>query len=131
VGVTAPVPRRFHFKARDGSEALGTVIKTTGRPPAELGAKPATRQRVTMADIAERRANGGRLVAGTAAYSDTDMFKGRARNPNPSPIPLFGLFSSVILMRLVLVHHVCVIANAVNSRRGSLYQNALIVSFPP
>lgn len=53
----------FHSKSQDSSEAL-----------------PVTpRQRVTIADILERRAKAGRLVAGTAAYSDADMFKAPVR----------------------------------------------------
>lgn len=114
VGVTVPIPRRFHSKAKDGSEALGTVIKTTGRPPGELAAKPATRQRVSVADIAERRAKAGRLVAGTAAYSDTDMFKGPVRNPNPSPIPLFRRY---LVFLLSLMRET--ITDAVDSLRES------------
>jgi aromatic amino acid aminotransferase I / 2-aminoadipate transaminase len=36
---------------------------------------------VTLADIAARRTKAGKLVAGTAAYSDSDMFK--------SPVSVF------------------------------------------
>lgn len=34
-----------------------------------------TREPLTLAGIAARRAKAGKLVAGTAAYSDSDMFK--------------------------------------------------------
>lgn len=63
--------------------AVGPAAKTTKSPvgnaveeaaPPE-GAKPARRS-VKVEDILERRRKAGRLVAGTAAYSDTDMFKG-------------------------------------------------------
>ncbi|KAK0617954.1 pyridoxal phosphate-dependent transferase [Bombardia bombarda] len=67
-------PRLFHSKGNHGSaEALGTVAKL---PEAEPVAPLKPRQNVSLADIQERRAKAGRLVAMTAAYSDSDMFKG-------------------------------------------------------
>jgi len=71
----------FHAKSGDAySEALGTAAKTTKLPVGAAAAEPAPppsrRRTVSVADIAERRVKAGRLVAGTAAYSDTDMFKG-------------------------------------------------------
>ncbi len=47
-------------------------------PPAARTEPPSgssSSRRITIADIRERRARAGRLVAGTAAYSDSDMFK--------------------------------------------------------
>lgn len=41
---------------------------------------------MTINDILERRAKAGKLVAGTAAYSDSDMFK--------APVSFSLLFSS-------------------------------------
>ncbi|KAK3394179.1 pyridoxal phosphate-dependent transferase [Podospora didyma] len=63
----------FHSKSRDSSEALGTPAKL---PDAELIPSRPSHQRVTINDILERRAKAGKLDAGTAAASDSDMFKG-------------------------------------------------------
>lgn len=71
----------FHSKSWDSSaEGLGAAAKL---PDAEPVAPVTPRQRVTVADIAERRTKAGRLVAPTAAYSDADMFKAPVGNPNP------------------------------------------------
>ncbi|KAK1752378.1 pyridoxal phosphate-dependent transferase [Echria macrotheca] len=79
VGVVVSL-RTFHSKPADGySEALGTAAKTTDVPAGQVAAEPAPpfgESRVSMADVAARRAKAGRLIAGAAAYSDTDMFKG-------------------------------------------------------
>ncbi|KAK1834825.1 pyridoxal phosphate-dependent transferase [Podospora conica] len=89
----SPLPRRtphaaiaphirthdFHSKSPDNySEALAPAAKTTAVPAGEVAAEPAPPppHRVTIAELAERRAKAGRLVAPTAAYSQTDMFKG-------------------------------------------------------
>jgi aromatic amino acid aminotransferase I len=62
----------FHSKSRDCSEALGTAAKL---PDAEPVTPLTPRERITIADIKERRAKAGRLIAPTASYSDADMFK--------------------------------------------------------
>ncbi|KAL2128714.1 hypothetical protein VTI74DRAFT_8804 [Chaetomium olivicolor] len=67
-----PPSSGFHSKSRDCSEALGPAAKL---PEAETVPPMTPRERVTIADIKERRAKAGRLVASTAAYSDADMFK--------------------------------------------------------
>ncbi|KAL2022694.1 hypothetical protein VTK56DRAFT_4775 [Thermocarpiscus australiensis] len=66
--------RLFHSKSQDSSEALGQAAKLPEAEPVPAAVTPQQR-RVTIADIRERRAKAGRLVAGTAAYSDADMFK--------------------------------------------------------
>ncbi|KAK4129527.1 PLP-dependent transferase [Parathielavia appendiculata] len=62
----------FHSKSQDCSEALGTAAQLPEAEPV-LSAPP--RERITIADIKERRAKAGRLIAPTASYSDADMFK--------------------------------------------------------
>ncbi|SPQ18117.1 fe7a46c0-b89e-4ed6-8cdc-8aac9658f5df [Thermothielavioides terrestris] len=62
----------FHSKSADRSEALGSAAKL---PDAKTVPPATPRERITIADIKERRAKAGRLVAPTAAYSDADMFK--------------------------------------------------------
>ncbi|KAK4240007.1 hypothetical protein C8A03DRAFT_31847 [Achaetomium macrosporum] len=62
----------FHSKSRDASEALGTSARL---PEAEPVPPVRPRERITIADIKERRAKAGRLIAPTASYSDADMFK--------------------------------------------------------
>ena len=64
--------RFIHGSARHYSEALGTAAKL---PEAEPIAAKKPRDSITVNDILERRAKAGKLVAGTAAYSDSDMFK--------------------------------------------------------
>jgi aromatic amino acid aminotransferase I len=75
-GVRSPVPPSVHFhsKSQDCSEALGAA-PAAKLPDAEPIPPVTPRERVTIADIKERRAKAGRLVAPTAAYSDADMFK--------------------------------------------------------
>lgn len=61
-------------KSRDYQEAAATGATARSEPiPAE---KHASRDGVTIAEILERRAKAGRLVAMTAASADSDMFKG-------------------------------------------------------
>ncbi|KAF2973043.1 hypothetical protein GQX73_g561 [Xylaria multiplex] len=50
--------------------ALPAVTRQDNPPPKQLAVEP-----LTLAGIAARRAKAGKLVAGTAAYSDSDMFK--------------------------------------------------------
>lgn len=84
----AIVPRNrahdFHSQSPDHySEVLAPAAKTTALPAGEVAAEPAPPppHRVTIAELAERRAKAGRLVAPTAAYSQTDMFKGPVCRP--------------------------------------------------
>lgn len=64
------------------ANALGThgpEAKLKDAAPSEIppASGPGGRQNaVTIQDIMERRAQAGRLVAPTASYSDSDMFKG-------------------------------------------------------
>lgn len=62
------------------------LAKAANLPEAEPIPAQKPRERVTINDILERRAKAGPLVAGTAAYSDSDMFK--------APVSLFGEDSS-------------------------------------
>ena len=79
-GLRNRVPRRFsvppssaiHSKSHDRSEALAPAARLPGAEPVPAAVP---RKRVTIADIKERRAKAGRLIAPTAAYSDADMFK--------------------------------------------------------
>jgi aromatic amino acid aminotransferase I len=63
----------FHSSSRDRSETLGTAAKLPDAEP--VAPVPPQQRRLTVADVLERRAKAGRLVAPTAAYSDADMFK--------------------------------------------------------
>ena len=79
-----PISSQVHSKAPDCSEAqvLSTAVKLAEALPEADPAPPETpRARVTIADIKERRAKAGRLVAPTAAYSDAAMFKGPVCKP--------------------------------------------------
>jgi aromatic amino acid aminotransferase I len=72
VGCVTANSRRFHNKSKDSSEAIGTAAKLPNAEPIPpIHAKHST----SLSDILERRAKAGKLVAGTAAYSDSDMFK--------------------------------------------------------
>lgn len=74
----------FHSQSPDHySEVLAPAAKTTALPAGQVAAEPAPPppHRVTIAELAERRAKAGRLVAPTAAYSQTDMFKGPVWRP--------------------------------------------------
>lgn len=53
-------------------------------PDAEPIPAKKARDAVTIKDILERRAKAGKLVAGTAAYSDSDMFKAPVSKNFPS-----------------------------------------------
>ena len=66
----------LHSKSRDYQEAaaVGTTAKLPESEPIPAE-KYASRKGVTIADILERRAKAGRLVAMTAASADSDMFK--------------------------------------------------------
>jgi aromatic amino acid aminotransferase I len=64
--------RLFHTKSKDSSEAIGTAAKL---PNAESIPVKHAKHSTSLSDILERRAKTGKLVAGTAAYSDSDMFK--------------------------------------------------------
>jgi hypothetical protein len=68
--------RPFHSSSRALSEALATAAKL---PEAEPLSPTRPRSRITINDIQDRRAKAGKLVAGTAAYSDSDMFKAPVR----------------------------------------------------
>ncbi|KAL2165243.1 hypothetical protein VTH06DRAFT_539 [Thermothelomyces fergusii] len=69
---SAPPSAAFHSKPPDRSGAVAPAAKL-----AEAESAPALppRERLSIADIKERRAKAGRLIAPTAAYSDADMFK--------------------------------------------------------
>ena len=69
--------RFIHGAARRYSEALGTAAKL---PDAEPIPTKKPRDAITINDILKRRAAAGKLVAGTAAYSDSDMFKAPVSN---------------------------------------------------
>lgn len=64
--------RALHSSTKRPHEVLGTAAKL---PEAEPIPAQKSRERVTIDDILVRRAKAGKLVAGTAAYSDSDMFK--------------------------------------------------------
>lgn len=68
--------RLLHSSPRRDSEALGAAAKL---PEAEPIPVRTPRQTITIGDILERREKEGKLVAGTAAYSDSDMFKAPVR----------------------------------------------------
>lgn len=74
--------RLIHSSPKRPHEALGTAAKLPESEPIPVQ-KPQTV--VTINDIKERRAKAGKLVAGTAAYSDSDMFK--------APVSSSGLFN--------------------------------------
>lgn len=75
--------RLLHTKSKDASEALGMRAKLPDAETATPLRKSPTG--VTINDILERRAKAGKLVAGTAAASDSDMFKGPVCGCSPSP----------------------------------------------
>lgn len=64
--------RLIHGSSRRHHEALATPARL---PEAEPVPVQTPRDRVTVNDIKERRAKAGKLVAGVAAYCDSDMFK--------------------------------------------------------
>lgn len=64
--------RLLHGSTKRPQEVLGSAAKLPEADPIPVQ-KP--RDRVTLNDILERRAKAGKLVAGTAAYCDSDMFK--------------------------------------------------------
>ena len=60
----------------DVSKDPAGAAAPAGQPDLEPAAPKKLPSRVSISDILERRARAGKLVAGTAAYSDSDMFKG-------------------------------------------------------
>lgn len=64
--------RWLHNSTAKSQEVLATAAKL---PEAESIPPKKPRDSITINDILERRAKAGKLVAGTAAYSDSDMFK--------------------------------------------------------
>lgn len=64
--------RLIHGSSKRPHEALGTAAK---QPEAEPIPVQTPYDRLTVSDIKERRAKAGKLVAGVAAYCDSDMFK--------------------------------------------------------
>lgn len=64
--------RLIHGSPKRPHEVLGTAAK---QPDAEPFPVQKPNERVTVNDIKERRAKAGKLVAGVAAYCDSDMFK--------------------------------------------------------
>lgn len=80
--------RLLHSSSRRPHEVLGTAAKL---PDAEPIPAQKPRDVVTVNDIVERRAKAGKLVAGTAAYADSDMFKAPVSFfPPPSSLRLFS-----------------------------------------
>ncbi len=78
------ISSQSHSKAPDYPEAqsLPTAVKLPEALPDAEPVPPMTlHKRVTIADIKERRAKAGRLVAPTAAYSDANMFKAPVCKP--------------------------------------------------
>lgn len=74
--------RLIHGSSKRPHEALGTAAK---QPEAEPIPVQTPYDRLTVNDIKERRARAGKLVAGVAAYCDSDMFKApvsRATTPD-------------------------------------------------
>ncbi len=68
----APCRQLFHGAP---ARASGATPDAAVPSPSGGGSSSSSSQRVTIAEIYERRARAGRLVAPTAAYSDSDMFK--------------------------------------------------------
>ncbi|PSR99395.1 pyridoxal phosphate-dependent transferase [Coniella lustricola] len=64
--------RSFQGSSTKSQEILATKAKLPEKEPIP---KKTGREPITLQDIAERRAKAGKLVAGTAAPSDSDMFK--------------------------------------------------------
>lgn len=64
--------RLIHGSSKRPHEVLGTAAK---QPEAEPIPVQKPNDKVTVNDIKERRAKAGKLVAGVAAYCDSDMFK--------------------------------------------------------
>lgn len=69
-----------HSESNDANtlEPLVRVAKLTDPDSSKIppASKPGRQNAVTIKDILERRAKAGRLIAPTASYSDSDMFKG-------------------------------------------------------
>lgn len=84
--------RGLHKSTERCQEVLATAAKL---PEAEPIPAKKPRDSVTINDILERRAKAGKLVAGTAAYSDSDMFK--------APVSTTILFGAAVLWLTVLL----------------------------
>lgn len=77
---TLPITRRpLHSSTKRLNEVLATAAKL---PEAEPIPPQKPKESITINDVLQRRAKAGKLVAGTAAYSDSDMFK--------APVSLLG-----------------------------------------
>lgn len=88
VHLAAPGGQRLlHSSTRRPHEVLGAAAKLPEADPIPVK-KP--RDVVTIQDILARRAKAGKLVAGTAAYSDSDMFK--------APVSLFVSSASTLIV---------------------------------
>ncbi|EAQ93376.1 hypothetical protein CHGG_01611 [Chaetomium globosum CBS 148.51] len=96
--LSVPPPSAFHSKTPDHSEAAAATPKF---PEAELTPPPTPQERITIADIKERRARAGRLNAPTAASCNADMFKAPA-NPKPND----GIATGSAQMTRFAVEHV-------------------------
>lgn len=70
--VHAGAQRLLHVSSRRAQEVLATAAKL---PEAEPIPVKKSSDRITINDILDRRAKAGKLVAGTAAPSNSDMFK--------------------------------------------------------
>jgi len=68
--------RDLHSEAVNASTATPASHIAHQHEPTVAAITTPPRHRVTLAEIRERRAKAGRLIAGTAAASDADMFKG-------------------------------------------------------
>lgn len=75
---------------------LATAAKL---PEAEPIPAQKPREKVTINDILARRAKAGKLVAGTAAYSDSDMFKAPVRVP--CSLDVCGTFVANLLLQSI------------------------------
>ncbi|KAL8376162.1 hypothetical protein RB595_007324 [Gaeumannomyces hyphopodioides] len=79
-GAQAAYRRVFHGSGWRNSEIVGAAAKQVPgeaeqTQPGATASSPRRQQRITVADILERRRKAGKLVALTAAASDSDMFK--------------------------------------------------------
>ncbi len=111
--------RVFHTKSSDCSEALGTAAKL---PDAEPLPPITPRETISVQDILDRRKKAGKLVAMTAAASDSDMFKapvGLTTLPPSPPLDLYDCFADLL--------------TAVDSHSGSQWRSGGTVraSFSP
>ena len=87
IGHVYTARRLIHGSSKRPHEVLGAAAK---QPEAEPFPVQKPNDRVTVNDIKERRAKAGKLVAGVAAYCDSDMFKA----PVSSPITITATMST-------------------------------------